>query len=293
MSRRWAALVLGSLLAWVVSCSSTGLSADDSPGSSADPANPDLVGTCAHDRCATGAKLASSCDPCVGRICVRDPHCCNTGWNAQCVSEVASVCATSCAGGRDAGGGSTFDLGAPGDDGDGAPTRQQCTNNFGGGLSATHGRLDGYLVSIVPPGKKGCNGDSSHVHLQILMKGSIYDVAVNVQDNNGGGVYYLAKDAPIPDGTWAEGWHTADGLSYSSLGLRASDFSQTPESTLVTTLENELASANHLSVFGTGYNASGTHLIHYQGGSRDGAIVIRPQSSTSRMLMFHFSDQSF
>jgi len=51
----------------------------------------------------------------------------------------------------------TGDAPAPGDGtsivDDGTPTRQTCTSNFGDALSAqaTYGRLDGYLVAIVPP----------------------------------------------------------------------------------------------------------------------------------------------
>src|SRR5690349_417423 len=45
-----------------------------------------------------------------------------------------------------------------GDPADGTPDRQACTGNFGTSLSATHGRMDGYLVSIVQPGgSHACN----------------------------------------------------------------------------------------------------------------------------------------
>jgi hypothetical protein len=39
---------------------------------------------------------ASSCDSCVGEICTADSFCCNTQWDGQCVSEVSSICNTSC-----------------------------------------------------------------------------------------------------------------------------------------------------------------------------------------------------
>src|SRR5215813_10038860 len=63
---------------------------------------------------------------------------------------------------------------------DGTPTRQTCTSQFGNALSSTFGRLDGYLVSIVPPMTGPCNADTAHVHLQIKMNNQIYDVAVDV-----------------------------------------------------------------------------------------------------------------
>jgi hypothetical protein len=32
-------------------------------------------------------------------------------------------------------------------------------------LSGSRGRLDGFLVAVLPPGTKGCDGDAHHVHL--------------------------------------------------------------------------------------------------------------------------------
>jgi hypothetical protein len=186
-------------------------------------------------------------------------------------------------------------VGGSGDDG--PPTRQACTGNFGTALSTLHGRLDGFLVSIVPPGgSRTCNADSDHVHLQIVMNGATYDVAVNVHDNSGGDVLYRTVDATIPGGTWAEGWHTdaVGKLSYvDTLGLHAADFTATPQATLSKAISDELAQANHVSVFSTGYGGDGTHLVHYRGGNFDGAIVVNPQATSSRLLLFHFADQSF
>jgi hypothetical protein len=53
-------------------------------------------GSCAHNLCTTGAKLSSSCDPCVTQICAQDSYCCQTKWSSQCVGEVASICHQSC-----------------------------------------------------------------------------------------------------------------------------------------------------------------------------------------------------
>jgi hypothetical protein len=52
--------------------------------------------TCAHSKCAAGTNLHAACDACVGQICATDPYCCNVAWDAQCVSEVQSVCAQTC-----------------------------------------------------------------------------------------------------------------------------------------------------------------------------------------------------
>lgn len=278
---------------WLLAgCRATGLTT--TPADSGSPADGDggaSTSTCSHDTCTTGVALIATCDPCATAICARDANCCNRNWNATCVEEVGSICGVSCGGGFDAG--SSIDAALPSSD-DGTPTRQTCSPTFGSGLTAAHGRLDGYLVTILPP-KTGyqCNGDSDHVHLQVLMMGAVYDIAINVKDDNGGAVYFLAKNMVMPDGPWAEGWHAGYGLGYASLGVASTDFQPIVEAPLAIEIENELASVNHISIFGTGYNANGAHLIHYNGGTNDGAIVLEPQDSPSRLLMFHFASDTF
>jgi hypothetical protein len=291
MSTRIFGIVSLSLALSLAGCGAAGLENDTSAQQAA--------ASCAHDICSTGAILKSGCNSCVTEICAADSYCCKTRWSSQCVAEVASICGETCggaggggAGGGAGGGGSAGGGGGAGGGDDGTPTRQQCTGKFGSGLTAAHGRLDGYLVSILAPGgSKTCNGDSSHVHLQVMMMGAIYDVAVDT-GSSGDDIYYLAENLAIPDGTWAEGWHTGDALSYKTLGVKSTSFAKLSPSVAPTTVENELATANHISVFGTGYNANGMHLIHYNSG-KDGAIVIEPQAASSRLLLFHFSEDSF
>ena len=188
------------------------------------------------------------------------------------------------------------DAGPPGPDApylpDGTPTRMPCTNSLGSALTTVHGRLDGYLVAIVPSTTHSCNGDDTHVHLQVRANGSVYDVAVNVSDPQN--VDYLAKDMALPDGAWSEGWHPGQAalLDYPSLGLHAADFAPTPQGTLETAINTELADANHGSIFMTGYGPDGGHLVHRNGNGADGAIVIRPLGA-SRLLMLHFANQAF
>ena len=185
---------------------------------------------------------------------------------------------------RDSGGGQDSSSG-----GDGTPTRQPCTNDFGSGLSGAYGRLDGYLVSIVAPGGGSCNADRHHVHLQVLAGGSIYDIAVNAD-----GGFYMEKDAPLPGGGWSEGWHTGESLDYpGDLGVHSTDFTQATEPAVASAIESSLSQANHVSVFATPYNHSGAHLVHRRGSRQDGAVVFDPLSSTPHMLLFHFSNQSF
>ena len=91
-----------------------------------------------------------------------------------------------------------------------------------------------------------------HVHLQVKANGEIYDVAVNVQDP--ANVDYLAKDMPLPDGAWSEGWHPSQAslLDYPTIGVHAGDFTPTAQTDSESALDTELASANHVSISMTG-----------------------------------------
>jgi hypothetical protein len=180
------------------------------------------------------------------------------------------------------------DGGAGGAVDDGTPVRQACTENLGHALTATYGRLDGYLVAIVPMGQHTCNGDSTHVHLQVRMNGAVYDVAVNTD------VLYTERDAPLPDGAWSEGWHTNVSLDYAkNFALHSAVFTTTTPADLQQKLETELAQANHISIFATGYGPDGVHDVHRHGYAQDGAIAIDPLSPNAHLLMFCFADQGF
>ena len=180
---------------------------------------------------------------------------------------------------------------------DGTPTRLACTDNFGSAVTADYGRLDGFLVAIVPPSSgHSCSADSDHLHLQIQMNGAVYDVAVNVNDSaSSADVYFTETDASMPGGAWSEGWHTGVHLDYvNNLQLHSSGFTAMSPAALAQQLESELQDANHISIFGNGYDThDGVHDIHRNGTAYDGAIVIRPLSSPPHVLALHFADQSF
>jgi hypothetical protein len=185
----------------------------------------------------------------------------------------------------------------PGDSGpDGTPTRKQCTNNFGSALTTGFGRMDGYLVSIVPPGTHGCNGDADHVHLQVLMSGSVYDVAIDIHStmDPNPNVSIDEISHALVGGAWSEGWHTTVSVDYvASLGIHSTQFTETPEAQLATQIETALANVNHVSVYAQGYGPTGCHDVHRTSGYRDGAVVMYPLSSAPQWLVFHFSTQSF
>jgi hypothetical protein len=187
--------------------------------------------------------------------------------------------------------GSSGSSGGPTDPGDGTPTRLTCTGNFGSGLSSgSHGRLDGTLVSIVPPASgQGCNGDAHHLHLQIAMNGGTYDIAVNIA-----GVDVLERDGAMVGGPWTEGWNSNEPLDFpTSFGVHSSDFSSIDEQTLAQHLESLLADVNHISVFATKYSTGGAHLIHRNGNGNDGALVLQPLSGAPHYVLVHFPNQTF
>ncbi len=171
---------------------------------------------------------------------------------------------------------------------DGTPQRVACTNNFGAALSTVHGRIDGRLVAVVPTTQRSCNSDSTHLHLQVAMNGATYDVAVNLD------ALVEEIDAPLPDGAWSEGWHDTMQLDYvSSLGLHSTTFTAGTADALQQRLITALATVNHISIFATGYGPGGAHLVHRQGGGRDGAVFGDPLAPNAHGFVFHFNTQTF
>ena len=201
----------------------------------------------------------------------------------------------------------------------------------GTAVNTTHGRLDGTLVYVVPPlgnpddagyyengfddgdgGDGGfhhhpdggfdagpigalyqCNGDDSHVHLQVEVAGNVYDIAVDIgAENDQVGMYQQAL--PLPGGAWAEGWHD-DDLSYDSLGLHVAQFPLGTPTTNAASLESLLEGTSQISIFCTGYSqGNGCHDVHYQDGTtNDGALVLNPLAATPTLVFFRFVSQSF
>jgi len=177
---------------------------------------------------------------------------------------------------------------------DGLPTRHACTSSFGDALSPTFGRLDGYLVAIVPPSNGACNADQNHVHLQIQMNGAVYDVAVNVGEESGTqDVHSTTLDHAMPGPPWSEGWHTGVLVDYVALGMHATDIPLQTASALAAQVTSDLTTANHISVFATGYGSDGVHLVHRNGHGTDGLIITEPLSTPSHARLFSFTDQAF
>ena len=60
--------------------------------------NPSTKAACSHNKCAPGAALVSTCDPCVQQICAKAANaaCCSGAWSAACVKEVHDTCGDIC-----------------------------------------------------------------------------------------------------------------------------------------------------------------------------------------------------
>lgn len=201
-------------------------------------------------------------------------------------------------------GGGTPDAGVPdasgtpdaSTSGDGTPTRLPCTSTFGSAMTTAFGRLDGFLVSIVNPNTTtSCRGDDNHIHLQVQVNGGIEDIAVNVASTSGNpDVFFRTVGAALRGGAWTEGWHPGQTLDYpSNLGVSSGSFTEETLTQLTTSVDNLIANANHVSIFATGFDPTGGHLVHREGSSHDGAIVINPTTSNPTYLLFRFSTQSF
>jgi hypothetical protein len=172
---------------------------------------------------------------------------------------------------------------------DGTASRVACTATLGPGLTTTHGRLDGYLRAIVAPKESACHADGTHVHLQVEASGATFDIAVNID-----ALEAETTVTTLPGGPWAEGWRASVDLDYATdLALHASAFTTTGLSTVRSRVTDALAAANHVTIFATGYGPDGAHLVHREGGGRDGAVVIDPLGPAPRLLAFRFDRDVF
>jgi hypothetical protein len=187
---------------------------------------------------------------------------------------------------------------ASGEDG-ASPTRNSaCTplsQQTGDAVNTSHGRLDGTLVYVLPPdGSAACNGDDSHVHLQIEVNGSVYDVAVDIGTTTDEVGLYEATMS-VPGGPWQEGWHGADTLSYPSLGVKSTELPLASPDSIAAQIESQVAGTSRIAIFCTGYSqGNGCHDVHYENGNgKDGAIVLDPTSASSPLLFFRFSGETF
>ena len=182
---------------------------------------------------------------------------------------------------------------APLDDGeDGTPTRLPCVTPDGTAMAdGVYGRLDGILVAVAAPGgtDRSCPHDDDHVHLQVRANGATYDIAINVGDDVHSQTFDRALFAPA----WTEGWQPGGFVEYTGLGIHANTIPLPAPGALVADLVHDLATANHVSIYASGYGPDGAHLVHRNGGGRDGLVVTHPLAAAAHARAFSFSNQSY
>jgi len=194
--------------------------------------------------------------------------------------------------------GASADDATSADDAGPATRSAACTpvsQQTGSAVSSAYGRLDGTLVYVAGIGQgRSCNGDNSHIHLQVGVSGSVYDVAVDVGTTSDE-VGLFEQNLTVPGGVWQEGWHSADTLAYPASGIHASSFVLTAPDALGSQLTNLLENTSKVSIFCTGYSQrNGCHDVHYKNGSgNDGAIVLSPTAADSPVIFLRFSSQNF
>ncbi|MBS2015753.1 MAG: hypothetical protein JST00_22895 [Deltaproteobacteria bacterium] len=194
------------------------------------------------------------------------------------------------------------DTGVVTDAGGGGPDGR-CADTFGTGLTDGFGRIDGTVYAIQRPGDESCaQPNRDHVVLQILMKGSVYRMVVNVQSDRGADPKIRVATVPhaLPAVDFDEGWHTGIPLDYPQiLGVHSGDggFTALTLAEAVARIESEVKVGDPVAVYGTSGpgRPESAHLIHRNTTepNQDGAIVVRPDSATPKFMLFHFADQAF
>lgn len=208
------------------------------------------------------------------------------------------------AGGFDAGGDAGVDAGSDAgvDAGvDAGSKAAGCASTFGSGLTAAFGRFDGVVTAVVTPADTQCAlPNSDHVVVQVGTDAGVFRMVVNVLSSFGDpNVRFLAMNAPLRGGAWAEGWHPGAALDYpGDFGLHSTDggFTPIPMAMLVQRVSDEISVGQKISVFAEssgGTFSSSAHKIHRNGSNRDGALVLDPEGAMPKWLLFHFANQTF
>ena len=168
-------------------------------------------------------------------------------------------------------------------------------SGFGDKLTAGFGRIDGTITAIQMPNDQACTmPNRDHLILQVLMSGAVYRLVVNTD------TLVLTLDHALPAPAFAEGWHTSIGLDYANdLGAHSTSFSDPGDmaATVTKTTAAGLAVGDKVSVYGTSGDGrpESAHLVHRNPdpANTDGAIVVHPEGSSPKFVLFAFDNQTF
>lgn len=171
-----------------------------------------------------------------------------------------------------------------------------CASTFGDKLTNAFGRVDGVVTAVVRPSDVSCPlPNNDHVIIQIRMEGAIYRLVVNVQSNRGADlrVRMATMEHALLGEPWAEGFHIGIPVDYPTM-LNAHSDAFTPDEMdpLVAKIADAITIGAKLSVFATSSGGSSAHKVHRNGGNRDGAIILDPDTKP-RWFLFAFADQTF
>ncbi|MFO0547933.1 MAG: hypothetical protein U0271_06075 [Polyangiaceae bacterium] len=194
------------------------------------------------------------------------------------------------------GDGGTADLGGGGTGGV-VDKAANCADEFGSELTASFGRLDGTVLAVVRPSDTQCTlFNNDHVVLEVTMNGAVYRLVINIKSDFGDpDVRFLVLEHDAPGAPWAEGWHPNAQLDYVvNFGVHVgSPFTPIPMDELAQRVTDEIQIGQKVSVYADSSGGSSAHKIHRNGGSRDGAIILEPDSATPKVMLFHFENQTF
>jgi hypothetical protein len=223
---------------------------------------------------------------------------CGGGESPASTSTAATSGTSSSASGAGGSGGTNGTSTSSGTSGTGgAPSKAAgCAATFGTELTSAFGRLDGVVTAVVKPVDVQCPmPNSDHLVIQARMNGAVYRLVVNIQSTIGDpNVAYLAIDHALPPPAWSEGWHTNIMVDYvATFGVHSPDFTPLPLTQLADTVTDAITIGQKISVYALTTGGSSAHNIHRNSGTTDGAVVLDPEGALPRVLLFHFSDQTF
>lgn len=187
------------------------------------------------------------------------------------------------------------------DAGIGTAKAAACAQQFGNGLTDVFGRLDGTVSAVVEPSDTQCpSATKDAVVVEVTMTGTVYKVVIDVnnpQSPTSNTDLFFKQLTHANLASWAEGWHPGGALDYAAqLGIHSSDadwVDYTPAN-LIKKLDDAVPLNTKVSVYGSNAGGDETtiHLMRYQGGQNDGALLLDPGGANT-WLVLHVDGQVF